>query len=120
MAPDGTPYTCEILAGPIAAVDLLDARIVPHPGIGHWANARGVVRYRDLVGGSYETRFESKPGPGDEIAMTVYEQTHTTAAESMPKGTDSRITPSNHDRTQQDPGQLKSSRASEIRGFCAA
>jgi len=80
--PDGTEYSCEILASPIAADDLLDARIVPHPGIQHWENARGVIRYKDLAGGSYETRFRRSLGPGSELVLTVDEQTHVTLLES--------------------------------------
>jgi len=80
--PDGTSYSRELLAGPIAAGDLLDARIAPNPGIEHWQHATGVIRYRDLAGGAYETRFESSLGAGGELVLTVHEQTHLTDADA--------------------------------------
>jgi hypothetical protein len=80
-APEGT-YDREILAGSIAAGDLFDARISPYPGVQHWGTARGILRYSDLVGGSYETPFTGSLGSGNELVITAAEQSHTTAAES--------------------------------------
>ena len=54
---------------------MLDARIVPHPGIEHWEKAKGIIRYSDLAGIAYETQFECSHGPGNELVMTVHEPT---------------------------------------------
>jgi hypothetical protein len=80
-SPDGTQYECQILGGTIAAGDLFDARIVPHPGIQHWGTATGVIRYSDLVGGLYEARFEFSLTDGNELALLVHEARHSTAVE---------------------------------------
>jgi hypothetical protein len=71
--PDGAWYQRETLRATIAAGDLFNARISPNPGIQHWIGSKGVVRYRDLAGGWYETPFEGVPGPGGEIDLRVGE-----------------------------------------------
>lgn len=76
-SPQGASYEREILAGTIAAGDLLDARIAPHPGVQHWNGAAGTLCYRDLAGTEYETRFECSHGPGNELVVTAHEQTVT-------------------------------------------
>jgi hypothetical protein len=73
----GTRYERQIIAGTIAAGDLFDARIVPHPGIEHWGTAKGAIRYGDLAGGFYESRFECSHAPGGELVMVVHDPTHT-------------------------------------------
>jgi hypothetical protein len=74
LSPESTTYECELLAGTIAAGDFLDARLVPHPGVINWLGASGTLRYSDLVGGEYETRFDFAQNPHGEIAVTVHEQ----------------------------------------------
>jgi hypothetical protein len=75
ISADGKGYECEILAGTIASGDLLDARIAPDPGVENWVGAHGAVQYVDLVGNTWETRFEfGEEAPG-EIAVTTHEPT---------------------------------------------
>jgi hypothetical protein len=78
--PDGTRYERKLIAGTIAAGDLFDARVVPHPGIENWGTAEGVIRYGDLAGGLYEVRFECSLGPGSELVMIVHDPTHSPAS----------------------------------------
>lgn len=76
-----TRYERTIVAGTIAAGELLDARIET-PGIEDWSAASGVLRYSDLVGGSYETPFTFSLAPGDELTVTVDEQKYTSALDA--------------------------------------
>lgn len=72
----GATYEREIVAGTIAAGDLLDAR-VSGPGVHDWTRAEGVLLYRDLVGGGYQTRFECSLTEGRQLVVTTHEQEHT-------------------------------------------
>lgn len=81
--PDKTPYTRQILAAPIAAGDLFDAELTPHPGVVHWLGAEGVIRYRDLAGGSYETRFSCAAGPNGEITLRVSDPVSVSVTDSQ-------------------------------------
>jgi hypothetical protein len=71
--PESQPYERTVLAGTIAAGDLLDARVVPYPGVHHWLHADGVLRYSDLAGTDWETRFEMTAGPDNSIVVTSEE-----------------------------------------------
>lgn len=79
--PGDARYERGIIAGTIAAGDLFEARI-EGPGIHDWNDARGVLRYSDLVGGSYESGFTCSLASGSELMVTVDEQVHTPAAPS--------------------------------------
>lgn len=76
-----TRYQRAIIAGTIAAGDLFEARI-EEPGVQDWTTASGVLRYSDLVGGSYESGFTCSLSSGGELIVTVDEQMHTPAAPS--------------------------------------
>ena len=75
VSPDGTSYDREILAGTIAAGDLLDSRLAPPPGVDNWIGAHGVIEYADLAGNRWETRFEVAEGAGGEIVISAHEPT---------------------------------------------
>lgn len=79
--PGEARYERAIIAGTIAAGDLLEARI-EEPGIHDWTTASGVLRYSDLVGGSYESGFACSLASGSELMVTVDEQVHTPPAAS--------------------------------------
>ena len=66
---DNVAYSRTIIAGTIAPGDLFDSRIVPQPGIQHWLGAVGVLRYHDLVGNEWQTRFRVVEAPGNEMAF---------------------------------------------------
>jgi hypothetical protein len=79
----GNTYTREIIAGTIASGDLFDARIVPHPGVRDWQEAKGVLRYTDLAGGFYTGHFEFTQAEGNELVAVVHETEHQTPAEHL-------------------------------------
>jgi hypothetical protein len=74
-------YERAIIAGTIAAGDVLEAR-VEEPGIHDWSTASGVLRYSDLVGGTYESGFGCSLSSGGELMVNVDEQVHTPATPS--------------------------------------
>lgn len=71
-SPDGTTYERQIIAGTIAAGDLFDARLVPHPGVQHWLGASATIQYSDLAQIEYKTRFDFPEGPHGEIEVTTH------------------------------------------------
>ena len=77
---DGIAYDRQILAGTLGVGDALDARLVPHPGIQHWLGAVGVLRYHDLVGDEWQTRFRVVEGPGNEMSFEINPPVTTAAA----------------------------------------
>lgn len=73
---DGTAYKRTLLAGTIAAGDLFDARVIGGV-IDNWMTVSGWIRYFDLTGAQWETKFEFSEEAGGEIGLEVHEPTQT-------------------------------------------
>jgi hypothetical protein len=80
--------TWRIIAGTIAAGDVEKGLISPQALAPPWHGVSGLIRYADLAGVRYRTRFEFSPGPHGVLELTVHEQEHQTpldaAAEPPP------------------------------------
>jgi hypothetical protein len=79
VSSDGREYKRKILAGTIAPGDVLDGRTAPDE-VEVWRTVRGVLRYRDLVEGAYETHFEFSEAEGGELFLEVQPTVHRPSA----------------------------------------
>jgi hypothetical protein len=71
----GVTQERQMVAGTIAAGDLLDARLTA-PEVDDWSTVRGKLEYHDLVGGHYLTPFTFSKDPEGVLSVTIDETTH--------------------------------------------
>ena len=89
VSADGTQYERKIIAGTIAPGDVLDARVAPAP-VEKWQTVSGVLRYRDLADGLYESRFEFSAAEGGELAVTTLPTVNKPAGQPPYEGSQHR------------------------------
>ena len=81
-----------ILAGTIAAGDLLIARLVPPCAApSDWMRASGAITYRDLAGGTWEQPFEIGKSSEGELELSLPEPKQTPLATGTPAKTRLRL-----------------------------
>lgn len=69
-----------ILVTPIAAGDVETALIAGPRVAPPWPRMSGELRYKDLVGGDYVTRFDFRPNADGELELFVHPQEHSPPA----------------------------------------